>query len=50
MHITDYFKTGRVTEEDVENLIDDYYDERGWDKVTGTPTREKLRELELPLE
>jgi len=28
-------------------LLDRYYDLRGWDRVTGWPTPEKLRELDL---
>jgi aldehyde:ferredoxin oxidoreductase len=30
-----------------EALLDDYYDERGWDREAGIPTREKLLELRL---
>ena len=33
--------------QDIENFLDDYYDERGWDIKTGIPTPQKLRELEL---
>ena len=32
---------------DLEPMIDRYYEVRGWDKVTGIPTRDKLLELEL---
>jgi aldehyde:ferredoxin oxidoreductase len=28
-------------------MLDDYYDERGWDIQNGIPTREKLVELGL---
>jgi aldehyde:ferredoxin oxidoreductase len=49
-YMTDYFQTARLTPQDVDRLLDDYYDERGWDKETGNPTQDKLRELELPLE
>lgn len=31
----------------LELLLDAYYDERGWDKITGKPTQEKLKELGL---
>ena len=31
----------------LESLLDNYYDERGWDKKTGKPTPEKLKELGL---
>jgi len=34
----------RVT---MERMKDAYYELRGWDKTTGIPTREKLRELDL---
>jgi aldehyde:ferredoxin oxidoreductase len=43
----DYFKTKRITGEDVEKLLDDYYEERGWDVRRGIPTEEKLKELGL---
>lgn len=43
----DYFQTRKLTREDLKRLLDDYYDERGWDKRTGCPTDEKLRELGL---
>ncbi|MEX2725095.1 MAG: aldehyde ferredoxin oxidoreductase family protein [Candidatus Freyarchaeota archaeon] len=43
----DYYMTKQYTKADVEKLIDDYYDERGWDK-NGIPTKEKLKELGLP--
>ncbi len=33
--------------EDLEQMIDDYYEERGWDKMTGIPTETKLAELGL---
>jgi aldehyde:ferredoxin oxidoreductase len=43
----DYYKTTKLTREDVERLLDDYYDECGWDKETTAPTAEKLKELGL---
>ncbi len=43
----DYFQTQRLTREDINQLLDDYYNERGWDLKTGCPTRRKLGELEL---
>ena len=45
--ITDYHEGTALTREDVERFLDDYYDERGYDKQTGLPTREKLKELGL---
>ncbi len=47
IEMKDYFNTKVVTEEDAEKLLDDYYDERGWDIRNGTPTLAKLTELGL---
>ena len=39
---------GMVIDKDtLEMLKDAYYDIRGWDKKTGKPTAEKLKELGL---
>ena len=38
--------TGSILELDA--MLDEYYLARGWDKETGLPTSEKLRELGLP--
>jgi len=46
-HLTDYFLTTPLTRKDVNGFLDDYYDERGWDKKTSLPTAGKLRELGL---
>ena len=46
-HITDYYGTSTLTIEDVESYLDDYYDERGYDKQSGLPSQEKLKELGL---
>ena len=46
-HITDYYGTRTLTGEDVERYLDDYYDERGYDRENGLPTPEKLKELGL---
>jgi len=43
----DYFNTKPLEKEDAERMLDDYYDERGWDIDKGTPTRGTLQELEL---
>ncbi len=45
--ITDYNETATLTREDVESFLDDYYDERGYDKKSGLPTRQKVGELGL---
>jgi len=49
-HLKDYFGTTTLTKRDVERLLDDYYDERGWDKKTGIPTPRKLEELGLSVD
>jgi aldehyde:ferredoxin oxidoreductase len=36
-----------VTRDRLEKMLDDYYDERGWDIMGGVPTRKKLIDLEL---
>ncbi len=47
LRATDYFGKRAVSREEFEALLDDYYDERGWDTEKGVPTREKLMELGL---
>ena len=43
----DYYEKVKITRDIADNLLDDYYDERGWDIKTGIPTKEKLNELKL---
>jgi aldehyde:ferredoxin oxidoreductase len=43
----DYFNTKVIEKADAERILDDYYDERGWDIDNGTPTQGKLKELGL---
>ncbi|MEM2977999.1 MAG: aldehyde ferredoxin oxidoreductase N-terminal domain-containing protein [Candidatus Hadarchaeales archaeon] len=45
--LRDYYGEVVLSGEDMENLLRDYYHERGWDESTGLPTPEKLRELGL---
>ena len=45
--IFDYFRNKVMQPADVEAFLDEYYDERGWDKATGAPTAEKLEQLNL---
>ena len=45
--IRDYYGTKDLTPEDIEYLLDDYYDERGWTRETGIPSRKTLLELGL---
>ena len=45
-HLKDYF--GRsVTRDGFEIILDDYYNEHGWDTTTGVPTESRLTELGL---
>ena len=47
IRMKDFLGTKVLTREDLENMLNDYYDERGWDIETGLPAREKLVELGL---
>ncbi len=35
--LMDYFKSRRLERDDVNQALDEYYDERGWDRETGMP-------------
>jgi len=41
------YKGQAFSQKELEKMLDYYYEFRGWDKETGIPTREKLKELEL---
>jgi len=43
----DYFKKREITREDAYKLLDDYYEERGWEVEWGIPTPTKLEDLGL---
>jgi len=43
----DYYENVEITKEMAYGMLDDYYDERGWDIKTGIPTKAKLTELGL---
>ena len=45
--LKDFTGTTNITPEIANLLIDDYYDERGWNKNNGSPTAEKIKELGL---
>ncbi len=45
-YLTDWFGR-RLTREDLEGMLDNYYEERGWDIQRGMPTKSKLTELGL---
>jgi aldehyde:ferredoxin oxidoreductase len=36
-----------MVNENLPAMLDKYYELRGWDKATGKPTPEKLKELDL---
>jgi aldehyde:ferredoxin oxidoreductase len=46
LSLCDYFGTP-LSREDCEQLLDDYYDERGWDTEAGIPTEKTLTEMGL---
>ncbi|MEM3149302.1 MAG: aldehyde ferredoxin oxidoreductase C-terminal domain-containing protein, partial [Candidatus Jordarchaeales archaeon] len=45
--VMDYYRRRTLAEEDFERALRDYYEERGWNPETGTPTEDKLRQLGL---
>lgn len=45
--LTDYYRTVELDEGDIQRMLDDYYQERGWEKESGLPSRPKLEELGL---
>lgn len=47
IYLQDYAKTRRLSLDDTEVMLDDYYEEREWDKVKGAPGKEKLAKLGL---
>jgi aldehyde:ferredoxin oxidoreductase len=45
--LMDYYRKKRISREDLEEVLDQYYMERGWDVQTGIPAAEKLKSLGL---
>ncbi|MBM3166911.1 MAG: hypothetical protein FJZ94_05665, partial [Chloroflexi bacterium] len=45
--LKDYFLKKELTRQDVDGMLDDYYDEHGWNPTTSHPTEKKLKELGL---
>jgi len=45
--LRDYFDVASVSHEDLEKMLDTFYEEKGWDIRTGIPTSQKLKELDL---
>ncbi|MCP4666761.1 MAG: hypothetical protein GY849_10380 [Deltaproteobacteria bacterium] len=44
----DYVFETPLTHNDTEQMINDYYEEWGWDRKTGVPTKKVLKKLGLP--
>jgi aldehyde:ferredoxin oxidoreductase len=47
LEFKDFYGGTLITSEIAKQLLDDYYDERGWNQITGLPEPEKLKELKL---
>ena len=47
LELYDFYGNVKITPTIANRLIDDYYDERGWNKITGIPLESKLQELGL---
>ncbi|MFX1406935.1 MAG: aldehyde ferredoxin oxidoreductase N-terminal domain-containing protein [Promethearchaeota archaeon] len=45
--LKDFFGTTLITDKIANQLLEDYYDERGWIKDSGLPSQKKLKELGL---
>jgi aldehyde:ferredoxin oxidoreductase len=42
-----YTDGASISKYEINSMLNEYYNERGWDKYTGIPTENKLRELDL---
>lgn len=49
LQLQDFFGTTIITPTIANNLLDDYYDERGWNMENGLPSEEKIVELGLEI-
>ena len=47
LELYDFYGNVQITPTIANQLLDDYYDERSWDKITGIPLKSKLEELGL---
>jgi len=45
--MTDYYGQKVITKDDMERMLDEYYEARGWDRDTGIPLPEHLKSLGL---
>jgi aldehyde:ferredoxin oxidoreductase len=48
--LRDYYGKAALGPDDLESLLDEYYDEHGWCQQHGVPRREKIAELGLKAE
>jgi aldehyde:ferredoxin oxidoreductase len=44
-----YSSTSQCEIKHYEQMLDEYYEIRGWDKKTGIPTKEKLQQLNIAI-
>ena len=49
IEMEDYYQTTKLTRAKLARMLDDYYEERGWDVDTGQPTQATLDQLGLGL-
>jgi len=47
LNFQDFFGETIITPEVANQLLNNYYNERGWDKIDGIPMQSKLKELDL---
>jgi aldehyde:ferredoxin oxidoreductase len=47
VELKDYYGNAKIDRGTAYKVLDEYYDERGWDIETGRPTKKKLEELDL---
>ncbi len=47
LNFQDFFGESTITPEVANQLLNNYYDERGWDKIDGIPMQSKIKELDL---
>ena len=45
--VMDYYRKRKITRDDIEQTLDNYYSSRGWNVAKGVPTKEKLIDLGL---
>jgi aldehyde:ferredoxin oxidoreductase len=47
LELYDFYGNVKINRDIAAQLLEDYYDERGWEKETGIPSTYKLKELDL---